>query len=107
MIDCSLSLSLPQLFPSERVVISPRELVLFDVRPEDEGFYFCMAKNEVGEITSNRRLGQLNVWSEFPATVGLLPLRPHSCEKEQQFCSSTRCSSRESGVRDIGLRLFV
>ena len=53
---------LPQLFPSERVVISPRELVIFDLRPEEEGFYFCMAKNELGEITS--RSGQLNVWSE-------------------------------------------
>ena len=43
-------------------MISPRELVIFNVRPEEEGFYFCMAKNEVGEITS--RFGQLNVQSE-------------------------------------------
>ena len=48
-------------------MISPRELVIFDLRPEEEGFYFCMAKNELGEITSH--FGQLNVWSESTNTV--------------------------------------
>jgi hemicentin len=59
-----------ELFPSERVVISPRELVIFDLRPEEEGFYFCMAKNELGEITSH--FGQLNVWTPPEFDPGLI-----------------------------------
>ena len=51
-----------QILPSERVVISPEELVIFDVRPSDEGFYFCTAENELGMRIST--FGQFNVWSE-------------------------------------------
>lgn len=38
------------------------ELVIFNVEPEDEGFYFCMAQNEIGQIFST--FGQFNVWSK-------------------------------------------
>ena len=51
-----------QILPSQRFVVSPEELVIFDVRPSDEGFYFCGLENEF--VQRNSTLGQFNVWSE-------------------------------------------
>ena len=44
--------------------------MIFDVRPSDEGFYFCTAVNDKGKRTSV--MGQVNVWSEY-LTYCLIP----------------------------------
>ena len=56
-----------QILPSQRFVVSPEELVIFDVRPSDEGFYFCGLENEF--VQRNSTLGQFNVWSESYITT--------------------------------------
>ena len=63
-LSLSLSASSWQILPSERVVLSPEELVVFDVQTSDEGYYFCVIENELGRMTSRLELGHLSVWGQ-------------------------------------------